>query len=274
MKAWHDIMRRVLEEGEVRSDRTGVGTISLFGLSAEFENTPTSFPAVTTKKLAVKQCFGEMAAFIRGYDNLADFHALDCTIWDANAHAEYWEPRTEGDLGRIYGVQWRSWITEGNGLGSVDQLAKLVHTLKFNPTSRRHLVTAWNPGELGDMCLPPCHTHFQCYVSEGKYLDLQVYMRSVDLFLGLPFDVAGYALLQRLIASETNLVSRRLVFSLGDAHIYKNHVDQVKLVLSREPLPAPELYMPSDIGLFDFMPGFVELGSYQHYGAVAAEMAV
>lgn len=265
MRQWHNLMREVLAYGETRSDRTGVGTKSLFGLYAQFDNTLRSFPAVTTKKLAVKQCFGEMASFIQGHTNLEQFHANGCTIWDANAGAKYWTPSKPGDLGRIYGAVWRQ-------MGGIDQLAELVDGLKKSPTSRRHLVTAWSPGE--PACLPPCHTHFQCYVSEGKYLDLQVYMRSVDLFLGLPFDIAGYALLQRLIAKEVNLESRRLLFSFGDAHIYLNHLEAVQTVLARMPYAPPKLVLADDASLFTFTPEQARLLDYQHHAAVKAPMAV
>ena len=266
MYAWHSILKTVLLYGSRRADRTGVGTLSCFGLSAEFENTEKSFPAVTTKKLAFKQMAAELACFIQGSDNLEDFHKMGCTIWDGNGNSDYWKPRArfEGDLGRIYGAQWRNF-------GGADQLTDLVKGLKKDPYSRRHLVTAWNPGELDKMCLPPCHCFFQCYV-DGKYLDLQVYMRSVDLVLGLPFDIASYALLQHLIAAETGYVSRRLLFSFGDAHIYRNHIKAAETILTRQPKLPPELVLSGK--LFTFRPEEASLKHYDPWPAVKAELNV
>lgn len=271
MKEWHDLLRTVLLNGENRPDRTGIGTKSLFGLNLELSNTSNSFPAVTTKKLAVRQCFGELAAFLEGAENLEVFHKHGCTIWDGNANAKYWQPRTEGDVGRIYGAQWREWRSEDT---IVDQLADLISSLQKDPYSRRHLVTAFNPGELHLSCLPPCHVMFQCYVSNRLHLDLQVTMRSVDLFLGLPFDIASYALLQRLIAKEIGLQSRRLVFTFGDAHIYNNHLDAVGLALSRKPLKPPHLYLEPGSSIFKFKPAEARLINYVHYDAIKADLNV
>lgn len=272
MKEWQELLSRVLRDGEPRADRTGVGTKALFGVQFEVDNTLASFPAVTTKKLATGPCFAEMACFIQGYTNLKQFHEMGCHIWDANAAADYWQPQEQGDLGRIYGCQWRHWRSYGNH--TTDQLRELVLGIRQSPTSRRHLVTAWNPGELHQMCLPPCHTMFQVYVSNDRHLDLLVTMRSVDLFLGLPFDVAGYALLQHLIALHCDLLPRKLKFSLGDAHIYNNHVEQVKLVCSRIPYAAPILSLARGTDLFSFRPEQAELLRYAHHGVVKAEMAV
>lgn len=274
MKAWQDLLRKVWTEGEVRTDRTGVGTRSIFGLSAKFVNTPDSFPAVTTKQLAVRQCFGEMASFLQGADNLDQFHANGCAVWDGNANSSYWKPREPGDVGRIYGVQWVDWRSyHFGGHKSTNQLQMLVEGLKKDPTSRRHIVTAWNPGELDQMCLPPCHIFFQCYVSNGE-LDLQVYMRSVDLVLGLPFDIAGYALLQHLIAREVNLEPRRLLFQFGDAHVYLNHSEAVETILGRGTYPPPRLELDSNAGLFDFHPTQARLANYAPWPAVKAELNV
>lgn len=285
MRAWLSLLQEVRAHGVKRPDRTGVGTLALFGLSATFDNTCT-FPAVTAKHLAFGQVKSELACFLRGHDNLAQFHALGCKIWDGNGSAPYWEPRSKGDLGRIYGVQWRDWVSAeplpgGRGLGTVthtDQLKELVDGLRKDPYGRRHLVTAWNPGELGQMCLPPCHVMFQCFVApqedRPRVMHMRVDMRSVDLFLGLPFDVASYALLQRLICKELSLLSGRLVFQLGDAHVYLNHLEQVEQVLGREPLPPPTLELAETASLFSFHPDSAQLVGYSHYGAVPAPLNI
>lgn len=267
MKAWQRLLEVVSELGEYRQDRTGVGTQSMFGLSAEFVNTPESFPAVTTKRLAVKQCFAEMALFIQGKHTLADFHKLGCTIWDGNGTSPNWQPYVDGDLGRIYGVQWRDWN------GRYDQLERFVHDLRHNPTSRRHIMTTWNPSELAEMCLPPCHIMLQAYVS-GKDLDFLVYMRSVDLVLGLPFDIAGYALLQHLVAKKVGMQPRRLLFNFGDAHIYRNHTDAVETILNRPVRAAPKLVLAPEADLFDFHPEMATLECYNPHEAVKAELNV
>jgi len=298
MKEWHKILRRVLEHGEERPDRTGVGTLSVFGAQVVFDNS-TSFPAFTTKKLFFESVKAELSAFLHGFDTLDQFHSVGCSIWDGNGTADYWTSRGDkqaaGWLGRIYGVQWRRWrsylpLPHGDGLKEAlsgnapafkitDQLKGLVHDLSADPFGRRHLVTAWNPGELDQMCLPPCHVLFQCYVRQGLmndlYLDLRVDMRSVDLFLGLPFDVAGYALLQRLLAKETLMSPGRLVFQLGDAHIYRNHLDQVRTVLAREPFDPPQLrFDEEETSPFNFKPHHASLVDYAHHPAVKAPMNV
>jgi len=454
MKQWHDILAKALNFGETRQDRTGVGTRSLFGEMLTFQNIAAYFPAVTTKKLAFKQVCAELACFIRGYDNLKQFHEMGCTIWDANGNADYWKPkaRCEGDLGRIYGTRWRAWrisdfreqptpklrpgipatvLGIANGKGSYrgdplkrvwnnmlqrcynpntkkypryggrgvfvvnewlefrafseavkmlpgwdeafgnrrlqldkdqlgdgfcygpstcswvtaednnpkprilytvekagnqfsftnayqfclehsvdpsnfsrllnkgkyrksangfrlisakslgptkpryrDQLAELVAGLKADPFSRRHVVSIWNPPEDTEAVLPPCHTMFQASVRANGVLDLCVNMRSVDLFLGLPFDVASYAVLQHLLAKEVHLVPGNLVFFLGDAHIYNNHLDAVQTVLGRMPRSLPILNLADDTGLFSFRPEQATLHGYTSDGAVSAEMNV
>lgn len=267
MKAWQRLLETVSDMGEVRKDRTGVGTQSIFGLSAEFVNTTAFFPAVTTKRLAVKQCFAEMALFIQGKHTLADFHKLGCNIWDGNGTSPGWQPYFDGDLGRIYGVQWRDWNK------SHDQLMLFVHNLRANPMSRRHIMTTWNPSDLADMCLPPCHIMLQAYVS-GDKLDFLVYMRSVDLVLGLPFDVAGYALLQHLVAREVGMKPRRLLFNFGDAHIYRNHTEAVTTILARSPKPSPRLILAPEARLFDFHPDMATLENYDSHEAVKAVLNV
>lgn len=284
MRAWHDVLRRVLETGKRRSDRTGVGTLSVFGVQCEFDNSST-FPAVTTKRLAFGQVAAELACFVGGFESLEEFHSLGCRIWDGNAGAESWVhggARFSGDLGRIYGAQWRRWrglvddqLVGGYKTSYVDQLAEVIDGIKKEPHSRRHVVTAWQPAELGQVCLPPCHVLFQFYV-EDFVLHLRVDMRSVDLFLGLPFDVASYALLQRLVAGETALTTGRLVFQLGDAHIYLNHLEQARAVISREPLPPPLLRVDGHVDLVrdGFDPRAVSLVDYRHHGAVDAPLNV
>lgn len=280
MRAWKDIMNKVLRHGFRRPDRTGVGTLALFGEQLIFDNRD-EFPAVTTKKLAFGQMAAELACFLRGYDNLKDFRNMGCTIWDGNGSADYWLPkaRGEGDLGRIYGVQWRNWRSVlchegGIELVQVDQLKELVDGIRRDPYGRRHVVTAINPGELGQMCLPPCHVLFQAFVTPSNELWMRVDMRSVDLFLGLPFDIASYALLQRLLARELGLDSGFLCFQLGDAHIYLNHVEQVQLVLGREEMEPPRLWLSPEASLFDFHPAQAQLQKYTNHGAVAAPLNV
>lgn len=456
MKAWQRLLETVTDHGEIREDRTGVGTQSIFGLSAEFINTPDSFPAVTTKRLAVKQCFGEFASFLQGAETLDQFHANGCNFWDGNSNAEHWKKRArfDGDLGPLYGSLWRRWpvptvreqpmpkLREGlaatlwgvaNGKGSsghcleatwhsmiqrcysptatkyalyggrgvfvanewlefevfakdvitlpgwqaktsnwdgyqldkdtigdgfrygphhcawvslednsphkdkvrytvervvdgevftftnphqfcttyglegrgfcdlwteagaaknakirqgfrlvnkqalqlpyIDQLAQLVEGLRKDPYSRRHIMTTWSPSELDRQCLPPCHLLLQAYVS-GDQLDFLVYMRSVDLVLGLPADVAGYALLQHLVAREVNMKPRRLLFNFGDAHIYRNHTEAVATILARPPKAPPRLILAPEARLFDFHPSMATLEGYESHEAVKAVLNV
>jgi thymidylate synthase len=285
MKQWQDILHRALTHGVERPDRTGVGTLALFGEQLTFDNFGT-FPAVTAKELKFGQVKAELAAFIHGFDNLDDYHSVGCRIWDGNAAqtaGSRFKPSKPGDLGRIYGVQWRSWTGVDRYPGGeaytyeLDQLKALVNGLNNDPFGRRHLVTAWNPAELHQMVLPPCHVMFQCFVRPfdlGKALDMRVDMRSVDLFLGLPFDIASYALLQRLIAKEVNMDSGKLVFQLGDAHVYLNHSRQVGTVLARKPVHPPQLVLNSAASLFDFRPEQADLLDYTHHPAVPAPLNV
>jgi thymidylate synthase len=279
---WHRILRKVRAHGVERPDRTGVGTLATFGEQLCFDNR-VAFPAVTTKKLAFGQVASELAAFLAGHSDLQGFHSVGCKIWDGNGTAEYWKPRAmyEGDLGRIYGVQWRDWLSAPRAGGqppkSTDQLKELVDGIRRDPFGRRHLVTAWNPGELDQMCLPPCHVLFQafCYPAEKRMVvDLRVDMRSVDLFLGLPFDIASYALLQRLLCKDLGAISGWLTFQLGDSHIYLNHQAQVAEVLAREPREAPTLRLHRDASLFNFSPDMAELVDYHPHPAVPAPLNV
>lgn len=279
MREWHNLMHKVLVMGEEREDRTGVGTRSLFGQTILLDNSGNSgdFPAVTTKELFFEQVKAELACFVRGLSTLEEFHQFGCKIWDGNGSQPDWAAHHPGQLGRIYGVQWRDWQSAGNGyaeLNHTDQLKSLIEGLKLNPQSRRHVVTAFNPGELDQMCLPPCHLMFQCYVSRKEHLDMAVYMRSCDLFLGLPFDIASFALLQRLLAQDTGLKSQNLRFFFGDAHIYTNHKEQVREVLSREPYEPPALDLSLGETTLDFHPERANLVGYQHHPAVRAPLNI
>ena len=233
MRNYLDLLEHVLKKGEVKEDRTGTGTKSIFGAQLRFDLF-RGFPLVTTKKIYTDSVVKELLWFLRGETNTK---TLGCGIWDAWADEN-------GDLGHIYGKQWRAWKSIS---GTIDQIEEAIHLIKTNPNSRRILVSAWNVGELGDMALMPCHVLFQFYVSKGK-LSCQVYQRSADMFLGVPFNIASYALLTHIIASQTNLDVGELIWTGGDCHIYLNHVEQVKEQLTREPLPLPTLVMQRKVG--------------------------
>jgi len=277
MKQWLEILNHVLTNGRSRPDRTGVGTISVFGEQLVFDNHDNHpFPATTSKRLAFKQVTAELASFLKGHSTLDQFHAEGCTIWDANGNAPYWKPETPGDLGRIYGVQWRRWraVDSIGYMVEQDQLVDLIADMRSDPFGRRHMVTAWNPGELKQMCLPPCHVLFQAYVTTDYRVDLRVDMRSVDLFLGLPFDIASYALLQRLLARSLGWSSGRLIFQLGDAHIYLNHLDAVKEAMANPILRGPDLYLAPEAQLLNFSPEMAALSDYRCAGTIKAQMNV
>ena len=303
MKQYLELLQDILTNGETKDDRTGTGTISVFGRNLRFD-LRRSFPAVTTKKLAWKACVGELLWFIEGSGDERRLAELThgtrdgvATIWTPNALASYWKPKAkyEGDLGRVYGVQWRHWQTPvthttetfkddfGNyynrggaiHIKETDQRAILIDGLKKDPNGRRHILSAWNPGELDQMALPPCHVMCQFYVNKKRELSCHMYQRSVDVFLGLPFNIASYALLTHLIAQVCDLSVGELVISTGDTHIYTNHVEQVKEQLSREPLSLPTLKLNTDIKDIDkFSPKDIELVDYNCYTAIKADMAV
>jgi thymidylate synthase len=303
MKQYHELIKDILTNGEERNDRTSVGTLSVFSRQLKFD-LRRGFPAVTTKKLAWKACVGELLWFIEGSRDERRLAELThgtrdgvVTIWTPNALASYWKSKAkfEGDLGRVYGVQWRHWITPVthksevfmdefgstyNRKGSVhhkeiDQLKLLIEGIKSDPNGRRHILTAWNPGELDQMALPPCHVLCQFYVNKNKELSCHMYQRSVDVFLGLPFNIASYALLTHLIAQVCGLGVAELVISTGDTHIYTNHVEQVKEQLSREPMALPTLKINHTIkNIDDFIPEDIELVDYKCYTAIKADMAV
>lgn len=275
-------LRSILEQGERRVDRTGVGTISVFGTRQVYDLTET-FPALTTKKLAWRAVVSELLWFIEGSGDerrLAEIlhgsrDAERKTIWTANAEADYWLPKAKfpGDLGRVYGVQWRSWLTPSGTV--VDQLSNLIAGIKRDPYGRRHILSAWNVGELDQMALPPCHMLAQFYVRGGNYLDCQINQRSNDMFLGCPFNIASYALLTHMIAHVTGYLPGRLLHITGDAHIYENHVDQVREQLTREPRRAPVLVLNINVNnIFDFTMDDVHLLGYESHPAIKAPMAV
>ncbi len=230
MKQYLDLLDHVLSKGTRKSDRTGTGTLSIFGYQMRFRLSE-GFPAMTTKKLHLKSIIHELLWFISGSTNTAYLKANGVRIWDEWADAD-------GNLGPIYGCQWRSWPTADGE--KIDQLANVIRSIKENPDSRRHIVSAWNPGEIDRMALPPCHVLFQFYVADGR-LSCQLYQRSCDIFLGVPFNIASYALLTLMIAQITSLKPGDFVHTLGDAHIYLNHIEQVKLQLTRKPYPLPEM---------------------------------
>jgi thymidylate synthase len=275
MKQYLDVMRKVMDEGVDREGRNG-GTRALFGLQMRFDLSK-GFPAVTTKKLAFKAVKSELLWFLEGSsdDNrLKELNGSERTIWTDNAEAPYWTPKAKfpGDLGRVYGVQWTDW--RGPDGKSVNQIAELVEMLKKDPYSRRLIVTAWNPGELDQMALPPCHMFMQCFVANGK-LSMLMHQRSCDLFLGVPFNIASYSLLLHMLAQVTGLEVGEFVHSLGDAHIYHDHFDAVKEQLSRDPLPLPTLWLNPDVkDITKFTMDDIRLENYESHPAIKAKMAV
>jgi thymidylate synthase len=281
MKQYLDLIQDVLKNGEEKDDRTSVGTISVFARQLRFD-LRRGFPAITTKKLAWKAVVGELLWFIEGSSDerrLAEItHGTRegvITIWTPNALAPYWKPKAqyEGDLGRIYGVQWRSW---GPRIGPhIDQLKNLIEGLKKDPNSRRHILTAWNPGELDQMALPPCHVMSQFYVNKNRELSCHMYQRSQDLFLGAPFNYASYALLTHMIAQVCGYGVAELIVSAGDTHIYQNHIEQVKELLTRTPYDLPKLWLNPNIKEIDeFTMDDIKLIGYQSHGQLNAPMAV
>jgi len=247
-----NLLRDILDNGVRRDDRTGTGTLGVFGRQMRFDLS-RGFPLLTTKKLHTRSIFIELLWFLRGETNIAWLKDNGVSIWD-----EWADP--EGDLGPVYGKQWRSWAAP-NGQ-SIDQIAKLVHGLKTNPNSRRHIVSAWNPADVDDMALPPCHCLFQFFVADGK-LSCQLYQRSADVFLGLPFNIASYALLTHMLAKVVGLEPGDFVHTFGDAHLYLNHLEQAELQLTRAPLPLPTLSVADKDDLFGFELSDFVLNDYQ-----------
>ena len=264
MKQYHDLLRLVLEQGRPKSDRTGTGTRSIFGAQTRFP-LRDSFPLLTTKKVHFKSVVYELLWFLRGETNVRWLQEHGVSIWNEWADAE-------GNLGRVYGAQWRDWRTpEG---GSVDQIARLIEQIRRKPDSRRHIVTAWNPAEVEAMALPPCHALFQFFVLDGE-LSCQLYQRSADLFLGVPFNIASYALLTCMVAQVCDLKPGEFVHTFGDLHLYDNHIDQAREQLSREPHPLPKLVLnPKIRDLKDFTYEDISVLDYNPHPPIKAPIAV
>lgn len=264
MKQYLDLIQRVLNEGVQKEDRTGTGTLSVFGHQMRF-NLEEGFPLLTTKKLHLKSIIYELLWFLRGETNVRYLRAHRVSIWDEWADEN-------GDLGRIYGKQWRAWRDYNGGI--IDQISKAVDTIKHNPDSRRIIVSAWNVADLKNMALPPCHALFQFYVANGR-LSLQLYQRSADIFLGVPFNIASYALLLQMMAQVTGLEAGEFIHTLGDAHIYLNHLDQVKLQLTREPRLLPRMVLNPDVkNIFNFGYEDFQLTGYDPYPHIKGEVAI
>jgi thymidylate synthase len=257
------LLQDILDEGVRRDDRTGVGTLSVFGRQMRFD-LRRGFPLLTTKKLHLKSIILELLWFLRGDTNARWLQARGVTIWDEWAGED-------GDLGPIYGKQWRSWAAPDGRV--IDQISDVVRSIRENPSSRRHIVTAWNPAELDDMALAPCHCLFQFYVAEGR-LSCQLYQRSADVFLGVPFNIASYALLTLMMAKVTGLVPGDFIHTLGDAHLYLNHVEQAKRQLGRDPYPFPRLELVSRDDIFAFEYDDFRLEGYEAHPAIKASIAV
>ncbi len=264
MKQYLDLLQRVMDEGTNKTDRTGTGTISIFGHQARFDLSE-GFPMLTTKKLHLKSIIHELLWFLNGDTNVKYLQDNNVKIWDEWADEN-------GDLGHIYGYQWRSW-PDYNG-GHIDQISEVVQTLKNNPDSRRIIVSSWNVADLPNMKLPPCHAFFQFYVADGK-LSLQLYQRSADIFLGVPFNIASYSLLLLMMAQVTGLQPGTFVHTFGDAHIYNNHLEQVKLQLSRQPRHLPTMKINPDVkSIFDFKYEDFELTNYAPHPHIKGEVSV
>lgn len=264
MQPYLDLMRHVLERGHDKADRTGTGTRSIFGWQMRFD-LQAGFPALTTKKLHLRSIIHELLWFLQGDTNIGYLQNNGVRIWDEWADAN-------GDLGPVYGKQWRSWqTTDGR---CVDQISQLLHSLKNNPDSRRHIVSAWNPGDVERMALPPCHCLFQFYVADNK-LSCQLYQRSADIFLGVPFNIASYALLTLMLAQVCGYQPGEFVHTLGDAHLYSNHFEQARLQLTRQPRPLPRMWINPEIrDLFAFRFDDFRLENYDPAPHIAAPVAV
>ena len=264
MEAYLNLLQDILDNGTAKEDRTGTGTISVFGRQMRF-NLSEGFPLITTKRIHIRSVVHELLWFLSGSTNIKYLHENGVTIRDEWADEE-------GNLGRVYGAQWRTWRAP-NG-ETIDQISKVIEQIKRDPDSRRHLVSAWNPAEIDDMALPPCHYAFQFYVANGK-LSCMFQMRSVDTFLGLPFNIASYALLTHMVAQQCDLDVGELIWTGGDVHIYSNHIEQVKLQLSRKPYPLPRLVIKrKPDSIFDYRFEDFEFEGYQHHPGIKAPIAV
>ena len=258
-----NLLRDILDNGSRRDDRTGTGTLGVFGRQMRFDLS-RGFPLLTTKKLHLRSIIVELLWFLRGDTNIGWLKENGCSIWDEWADEN-------GDLGPVYGKQWRSWATPDGR--SIDQIERLIEGLKTNPNSRRHIVSAWNPADVEDMALPPCHCLFQFFVADGK-LSCQLYQRSADVFLGVPFNIASYALLTMMVAQVVGLEPGDFVHTLGDAHLYLNHLKQAELQLGREPRALPVMTLASKFDLFAFEPGDFTLSAYEPHPHIKAAVAV
>jgi thymidylate synthase len=263
MRSYLDLMRNVLEHGTRKSDRTGTGTLSVFGAQLRFDLN-AGFPLLTTKKVHLKSIVHELLWFLKGETNTAYLKANGVSIWDEWADAG-------GDLGPVYGYQWRSWPAPDGG--HIDQIAQIVDSIRANPDSRRLIVSAWNVAEISNMALPPCHLLFQFYVADGK-LSCQLYQRSADLFLGVPFNIASYALLTHMVAAQTGLDVGEFIWTGGDCHVYDNHVEQVREQLRRDPFPYPRLELAPRDSILDYTFDDVVVHDYRHHPAIKAPVAV
>ena len=264
MRQYHDLLERILADGAEKHDRTGTGTLSVFGHQMRFD-LGEGFPITTTKKLHLKSIVYELLWFLAGDTNVGYLNEHGVTIWDEWADAS-------GELGPVYGRQWRSWPTPDGG--SIDQIANVVTAIRRNPDSRRLIVTAWNPADVDRMALPPCHSLFQFYVAKGR-LSCQLYQRSADVFLGVPFNIASYALLSLMMAQVTGLKAGEFVHTLGDAHLYLNHLEQARLQLTRKPRALPSLKLnPAIKDLFAFRYADIAIEGYDPHPAIAAKIAV
>lgn len=264
MKQYHDLMRHVLENGTKKEDRTGTGTLSVFGYQMRFDLSE-GFPMVTTKKLHLRSILHELLWFLKGDTNIAYLKENGVSIWDEWANEQ-------GELGPVYGYQWRSWPTADGR--HIDQISQVINTLKKNPDSRRIIVSAWNVGEIEHMALPPCHAFFQFYVADGK-LSCQLYQRSADIFLGVPFNIASYALLTMMVAQVCDLQPGDFIHTFGDAHLYLNHLEQTELQLSRDCRPLPTMKInPAVKNIFDFKFEDFELVDYNPHPHIKAPVAV
>ena len=290
MDNYHNLITKIINEGSLKEDRTGVGTISLFGEQLRFDLSK-GFPAITTKKLAWKAVVSELLWFILGSGDErklkeilhGDANSDKKTIWSENANADYWinkhQKKHKDDLGRIYGVQWRTWRAPVFGVNKmgvrhIDQLQQLIKGIKEDPNGRRHIITAWNPGELDSMALPPCHCFAQFYVNNGK-LSCQMYQRSADIFLGVPFNIASYALFTHMIAQSCDLDVGELIITFGDVHLYNNHLEQAQEQLERKAFDCPKLVLNPQIkDITKFAMSDISLENYQSHGAISAPMAV
>lgn len=262
-RQYEDLLQDVLDHGVQKTDRTGTGTLSVFGRQLRYDLSK-GFPVITTKRVHLKSVIGELLWFLSGSSNVGWLQDNGIRIWNEWADED-------GELGPVYGVQWRSWPTKDGG--SIDQISDLIHTIKTDPDSRRMIVSAWNVAELPDMALQPCHAFFQTYVADGR-LSLQLYQRSADMFLGVPFNITSYALLTHMLAQQSGLDVGDFVWTGGDVHIYSNHLEQVKEQLSRDPYAFPTLELVPAKDMFSYTFDSVDVKNYQHHPAIRAQVAV